>query len=56
MCGGGVGGVWWEEGNVRGAVPEKLIIDPIVEKAVRKSLKKPTGDLTKAVPILRKDT
>ena len=27
---------------------EKLIADPIVEKAVRKELKKPTGELTKA--------
>jgi len=27
---------------------EKLIADPIVEKAVRKQLKKPTGELTKA--------
>ena len=30
------------------AAAEKLITDPIVEKAIRKSLKKPTGDLTKA--------
>ena len=30
------------------AAPEKLIADPIVEKAIRKSLKKPTGELTKA--------
>ena len=29
-------------------VPEKLIADPIVEKAIRKELKKPTGELTKA--------
>ena len=28
--------------------PEKLITDPIVEKAVRKSLKKPEGELTEA--------
>ena len=28
--------------------PEKLIADPIVEKAIRKQLKKPTGKLTKA--------
>ena len=27
---------------------EKLIADPIVEKAIRKELKKPTGELTKA--------
>ena len=30
------------------ATPEKLITDPIVEKALRKSLKKPTGELTKS--------
>ena len=30
------------------AIPEKLITDPIVEKAVRKSLKKPEGELTEA--------
>tara|TARA_B110000438_G_scaffold115787_1_gene113399 strand:+ start:169 stop:540 length:372 start_codon:yes stop_codon:yes gene_type:complete len=30
------------------AAPEKLIADPIVEKAIRKSLKMPTGELTKA--------
>ncbi len=29
-------------------VPEKLNADPIVEKAVRRSLKKPKGELTKA--------
>ena len=29
-------------------VPEKLITNPIIEKAIRKSLKKPTGELTKA--------
>ena len=28
-------------------VPEKLITNPIVEKAVRQSLKKPEGELTK---------
>ena len=28
--------------------PEKLIADPIIEKAIRKQLKKPTGELTKA--------
>jgi len=27
---------------------EKLIVDPIVEKAIRESLKKPTGELTEA--------
>ena len=27
---------------------EKLIVDPIVEKAIRKSIKKPTGELTEA--------
>jgi len=30
------------------ATPEKLIADPILEKAIRKSLKKPEGKLTKA--------
>ena len=30
------------------ATSEKLITDPIVEKAIRKSLKKPTGELTEA--------
>ena len=30
------------------ATAEKLIADPIVEKAIRKQLKKPTGKLTKA--------
>ena len=30
------------------ATPEKLITDPIVEKAVREKLKKPEGELTKA--------
>jgi len=30
------------------AVPEKLIADPIVEKAIREKIKKPTGELTKA--------
>ena len=30
------------------AVPEKPIADPIVEKAIRKSLKKPEGELTQA--------
>ena len=30
------------------AADEKLIADPIVEKAVRKSLKKPEGELTEA--------
>ena len=30
------------------AVSENLITDPIVEKAIRKSLKKPTGELTTA--------
>ena len=30
------------------AVPEKLITDPIVEEAIRKHLKKPTGELTEA--------
>ena len=30
------------------AVPEKLITDPIVEKAIRKQLKKPSGELTEA--------
>ena len=30
------------------AAPEKLIADPIVEKAIRRRLKKPTGELTKA--------
>jgi Leucine-rich repeat (LRR) protein len=30
------------------AVPEKLISNPIVEKAIRRVLKKPTGELTKA--------
>jgi len=30
------------------AAPEKLIADPIVEKAIRKEIKKPTGELTKA--------
>jgi len=30
------------------AVPEKLIADPIVEKAIRQELKKPAGELTKA--------
>ena len=29
-------------------VPNKLIANPTVEKAIRKSLKKPTGELTKA--------
>ena len=29
-------------------VPRKLIADPIVEKAIRKAAKKPTGELTKA--------
>jgi len=29
-------------------VPNKLIANPTVEKAIRKSLKKPTGQLTKA--------
>ena len=29
-------------------VPNKLINNPIVEKAIRKSLKKPAGELTKA--------
>ena len=28
--------------------PAKLITDPIVEKAIRKSLNKPTGELTEA--------
>ena len=30
------------------ATPKKLITDPIVEKAIRKELKKPTGELTQA--------
>jgi len=30
------------------AADEKLIADPIVEEAIRNSLKKPTGELTKA--------
>ena len=30
------------------ATPNKLIDDPIVEAAIRKSLKKPTGELTKS--------
>ena len=30
------------------ATPNKLIADPILEKAIRKSLKKPEGELTKA--------
>ena len=30
------------------AISEKLIADPIVEKAIRKRLKKPKGELTKA--------
>ena len=30
------------------AVPEKLITDPIIEKAIREELKKPSGELTKA--------
>ena len=30
------------------ATPEKLITDPIVEKAVRKFLRKPEGELTEA--------
>jgi len=30
------------------AVAEKLITDPIVEKEIRRQLKKPTGELTKA--------
>ena len=29
------------------ATPEKLIVDPIVEKAIRKAARKPTGELTK---------
>ena len=34
--------------SVLSADKKPLIADPIVEKAVRKSLKKPTGELTKA--------
>ena len=34
--------------SVLAADKKPLIADPIVEKAVRKSLKKPTGELTKA--------
>jgi Leucine-rich repeat (LRR) protein len=30
------------------AIPEKLITDPIVEKEIRRKLKKPTGELTVA--------
>jgi len=30
------------------ATPKKLIANPVVEKAIRKELKKPTGELTKA--------
>ena len=30
------------------AIPEKLIADPIVEKAIRESLNKLTGELTEA--------
>ena len=30
------------------ADPKKLIANPIIEKAIRKSLKKPTGELTKS--------
>ena len=30
------------------AVPEKLIADPMIEKAIRKELNKPTGKLTEA--------
>ena len=29
------------------AVPTKLIADPIVEKAIRQALEKPTGELTR---------
>ena len=34
--------------NQSNNTPEKLIADPIVEKAIRKRLKKPKGELTKA--------
>ena len=34
--------------NQSNNAPEKLITDPIVEKAIRKRLKKPKGELTKA--------
>ena len=34
--------------NQSNNTPEKLITDPIVEKAIRKRLKKPKGELTKA--------
>ncbi|MDG2213330.1 MAG: hypothetical protein P8M70_05855, partial [Verrucomicrobiota bacterium] len=34
--------------NESSNTPEKLIADPIVEKAIRKRLKKPKGELTKA--------
>ena len=34
--------------TVLAADKKPLISDPIVEKAIRKSLKKPTGELTKA--------
>ena len=30
------------------AIPEKLIINPIVEKEIRRQLKKPTGELNRA--------
>ena len=30
------------------AVPEKLIVDPIVEKVIRRQISKPTGELTQA--------
>ena len=36
------------DGNTDVANPEKLITDPIVEKAVREELEKPQGELTEA--------
>ena len=35
-------------GSKEKAAPDKLITDPIVEKAIREELEKPTGELTKA--------
>ena len=37
-----------DDGNTDVANPEKLITDPIVEKAVREELEKPQGELTEA--------
>ena len=34
--------------NQSNNTPEKLIANPIVEKAIRKQIKKPTGELTEA--------